>query len=201
MQIHRVISVQNQLLQATRNLLILISASIQFSSASALDLYSAEKKQPCTVDTSDISEPLISDDLQILMTRYAFASMCDGRLSSALETIFTREKRDETWAGPLEERFSALAAVATEVKIRGECRASLCRYDIEQSHPDKHIDIQHEIDDKVIASVKSTKLTVESVRFAKPSGYIAYFYSTVLPAEFVEPLRRAMEDKRTPPRT
>ncbi len=148
--------------------------------------------QSCPVGTSDLVEPLTAATLQTLMTRYvSMSAMCGRPLRSSLDDIFALEKRDERWAGPLERKISS-AAVAVDVKLTGECHASLCRYDFKLTHPS-----QFGIDHQVISSVTDTDFAVESIHFPTPSGYRSYFYSTVLPAAFVEPLRRIMDTGNT----
>lgn len=147
----------------------------------------------CAVDTSDIGDLLTASSLQSLVSKYLWTTTCSGRLRSSLERIFARERRVDRWAAPLEERVGASAAELSGVTIAGECHTSLCRYDVTLAESGNRGNQLFSFDRKVISSVKNTELAVDSVHFGVPSRYRTYFYSTVVPAAFVKPLRQLME--------
>lgn len=147
--------------------------------------------QSCAVDLSGVTEPLTADGLITLMTQYALTTTCNNKLRAALDSIFLTESRNDQWASELERVIGKVGA-AGGVRVTGECHASLCRYDIELTQPNQEMP-PYEIDRRIIASVKDSKLAVDSIHFGSPLRHQSYFYSTVLPAAFVEPLRRRME--------
>jgi hypothetical protein len=147
----------------------------------------------CAVDTSDIGDPLTASGLQSLVSKYLWTTTCSGKLRSSLERIFARETRADRWAAPLEGRVRASAAELSGVTIAGECHTSLCRYDVTLAESGNRGNQLFSFDRKVISSVKNTELAVDSVHFGVPSRYRTYFYSTVVPAAFVKPLRQLME--------
>jgi hypothetical protein len=146
----------------------------------------------CPIDTSDISEPLTAGAVQILVERYGSRPLCMPRLHSALESIFMEEERDEGWAGPLEGIVKDATGAVHAAKFTGGCHRSLCRYDIELTPSAESARSPNAVDHRVIESARGTPFEVESIHYGSTFKYRIYFYSTVVPAAFVEPLRKKM---------
>jgi hypothetical protein len=177
-----------------------LSASILFASAvfaepadsATASTFYSPGHQSCRGDTTDSTMPTTSGDIQNIVMRYVTDLPCGPRLRAALETVFADEHRDEVWAGSL-ERIVKEAALAQGAKIAGSCHASLCRYDIELTPSVESERSPHALEHRVIDSTSGTSLQVESLQsYGSNFKFTIYFYSTVVPAAFVEPLRRIM---------
>jgi hypothetical protein len=148
----------------------------------------------CPIDTSDISELLTAGSVQILVERYGSQPLCAPRLHSAFESIFREEERNEGWARPLERIVKDATEAVHAAKFAGGCHRSLCRYDIELTPSTESARSPNAVDHRVIEYARGTPYEVESVHYGSTFKYRVYFYSTVVPAAFVEPLRKKMAD-------
>lgn len=150
-------------------------------------------QDPCAVEANDVpAQHLTGADLDALMTRYLFG--CRERFLSALERVFSNEKRDRKWADALEDRISHATATATGkgVTVTGECHTSLCRYDVKFDASQGREAVRLDINRRLYALTDNTELEVRTVYETTSFGYRLYFYSTVRPS-FVEPLRIKIE--------
>ena len=148
----------------------------------------------CGVRTRDIAVPTSSTDIQDIVTRYVTDPSCNSRLRVALESIFRDEPRTEAWAKALEQIVKEVA-VAHGATIKGVCHTSLCRYDIEIPSSAESARSPQEVEHRVIEATSGTSQQVGSLRYYGTNlKFTIYFYSTVVPAAFVDPLRRKMED-------
>lgn len=149
----------------------------------------SKTESSCAIDTKGIAEPVTEGNVQTLMGKYAWMTTCNPSLRSVLDDIYRQEKRDEQWAAPIEEKINA-AASTHEVVVTGACHASLCRYEVRSIHPT--VLAAYDMDSNVVAATRNTRFSVESIHLGTGSSYTTYFYSTVVPAAFVDPLRRKM---------
>lgn len=146
---------------------------------------------PCEVQTSDISDKPTSAEIAALLSRYSMA--CNQELAVALESIYVDEKRDPQWATPLEEQIRLAAKKVPGLKIEGDCRKNLCRFDFYLSGPEKG-PLHGLFDQPLIASLSETRLAISTVDVATSHGYVKYFCSVVAPASFVDLLKRKMDN-------
>ena len=141
-------------------------------------------KQSCSTGAK---EPQSGIEVSALVTGYMVR--CPDKLFSAMDEIFEQEARDESWAAKLEEKIDQ-ARGAGGVRLKGECHASLCRLDPDTSQPGacNRADVNHSL----VMSVSNTELEGEIIYRFNPCA--RYFYTTVIPAWFVDPLRTKMGD-------
>lgn len=149
--------------------------------------------QPCSIGTADFPMPQTQSTVDELVGRYL--TECGSRLFAALYRIYSGEKRDESWAGPLEEKIRRAAAPITGLTIAGDCRRSLCRFDFVYSNPQNAHQLVVEFNRPLIASLKDTPLAVGIVYSPSPTGYMVYLYNDASPAVFVEQLVTLMSSR------
>jgi hypothetical protein len=179
----------------TLMLLFLLAAQLQLSNrvSSAVQNPDPVSFASCGVRTNDIAIPTTGADIQDIVTRYVADPTCNSRLRTAIENIFTDEHRDEKWAGSLEQIVKE-EALARGAKIAGVCHTSLCRYDIELNPSVESARSPHEVEHRIIAATAGTPLQVDSLQYYGSNfKFTIFFYSTVAPAAFLEPLRKQME--------
>ena len=183
------------------------SLSILFASAVLADpaaapsasAFNSPAYQSCKGHTTDIAVPTTGGDIQDIVARYVTDPSCSPRLRAAVENIFTGEPRTEAWAGPL-ERIVEKTALAHGAKIEGVCHTSLCRYNIELAPSEESARAPHAVEHRIIDATSGTPLQVASLQaYGSNFKFTIYFYSTVVPAAFVEPLRRIMDTGDTFP--
>jgi len=175
-------------------MLLLVSIQLQLSPAVA-----GERQNPaasiasCAVRTSDIAIPMTSKDIEDIVTRYGTDPTCSIRLPRVIESIFRNEQRNEEWAATL-ERIINQAAMSHGAKTTGICHASLCRYEIQLTPSVDSARSPHAVEHAVIAVTSGTPHQVDSLQsYGSNYRFTIYFYSTVVPAAFLEPLRKEME--------
>lgn len=174
-------------------ILILLLVQLQLS-ASAFGTPQNQSSVSSGVRTCGAAIPTTGANVQDIVTRYVADPNCNLRLRVAIESIFTEERRNDDWAGPL-ERMVKEAAQAHGAKIAGVCHTSLCRYDIELPPSEESARSPHAVEHQVIGATSGTPLQVDSLQYYGSNlKFTIYFYSTVVPAAFLEPLRRMMED-------
>jgi hypothetical protein len=157
----------------------------------------ASGHQSCKANSTDIAVPVTGADIQDIVTRYLTTTPCNRRTADALESIFRDEQRNEAWAGPL-ERIVKEAALVHGAKMVGVCHTSLCRFDIELTPSVESARSPHALEYQVIDATSGTPLQVASIqKYGSNFKFTIYFYSTFVPAAFVEPLRSFMETGST----
>ena len=134
----------------------------------------------------------VHPELDALMSIYLLR--CSNKLFAALDTIYEDEERNESWATMLEEKIEK-ATRAAGPALTGACRSSLCRFDIDTTRPSDCNPRFAQFNRGLIDSVSGTKLQVSILyRPTRTGCNTRYFYSTVMPPAFLEPLRRRMGD-------
>lgn len=166
------------------------------SAESASGSQEGASRPSCAVNTSDVAVPTTGNDIQMFVTGYGSRPKCIPRLHAALEGIFAAENRVEKWAGPLERIIKDAAVAVHGATITGSCHTSLCLYDIELTPSVESTESPNEIDRRVIDAAAGTPFAVESIHYGPALKYRTYFYSTVVPAAFVQPLRKKMESDK-----
>ena len=177
-------------------LLVASSASLLSSSAAEENANGAQLNTGgrCGIHTEDIGHPVTTaEDVDLLVDRYLGA--CFDQLDIAIGRVYAREQRDAEWALPLEEKVKQATSPPIQgTTIKGECRTSLCRYDIKLSGTQSVYVTHIEIARRLFALVNNTPLEVHDIYYSVPGGFTIYFYSTVNP-RFAEPLRAEMEGR------
>lgn len=179
--------------QVYATILILLFAQLQVGSRVS-GAAQNQSMASCGMRTSDVAIPTTGTNVQDIVTGYVADPNCNLRLQVAIESIFREEHRNDEWAGSL-ERIIKEAAQARGARMAGVCHTSLCRYDIELPPSEESARSPHAVEHRVIDATSGTPLQVDSLQYYGSNlEFTIYFYSTVAPAAFVEPLRRKMED-------
>jgi hypothetical protein len=136
---------------------------------------------------------------------WKYFEFCSAELSvideepSVLGRIYKEERRNDQWAGSLEEKIKEAALGVTGLTVTGECHASLCRYDMKTADPRGILLLMNQFHDKFAPTVKGTTYAVVGIRIHISSQHDRqYFYSALLPAPFVDPFLQEMRKLRPP---
>jgi hypothetical protein len=141
----------------------------------------------CTVGVSEFpSVRSKTKELYFLMEKYFL--YCHSDLS-VLDEIYRAETRDEQWADPLEHKIRAAGEGAEGPKVTGECRRSLCRFDLE-SFATKRWGIL-DYNDRFRALSMQNHIVAHFVPSAQ-GGFTGYFYSDTSAPAFLDPFLRKM---------
>jgi hypothetical protein len=80
----------------------------------------------------------------------------------------------------------------------GDCHTSPCRFDVELTPSVESARSPHALEHQVIDATSGTRLQVASIqKYGSNFKFTIYFFSTFVPAAFVEPLRSIMETGST----
>lgn len=126
-----------------------------------------------------------------------YFSHCMDRTTVTLGAIYSAERRNPVWADPLEAKINEVAESSglNSLTMTGDCRASLCRYDVKLSPADLAAWKRtgpHMLG--LLGPVTKAHLSVGGIERVTPTGFICLFYSGASPA-FLEPFRSRMEEE------
>jgi hypothetical protein len=125
-------------------------------------------------------------ELYFLLEEYSLS--CHSDLS-VLDEIYRAETRDEHWAEPLEHKIRAAGEGAEGLKITGECRRSICRFDLD-SFAAKRWGIL-DYNDRFRALSMQNHIVAHFVPRAQ-GGFTGYFYSDTSTPAFLDPFLMEM---------
>lgn len=156
-------------------------------SAATMKEDQASTSKSCVVNLAEFPDPLVdAPDLERLMQHYFNACHYD---LSAIDKVYETEARDERWAGSVEKKIQEVAAGFAGLQITGECHESLCRIDFQRAQPAWTLEHMLDFDHKLLPLVKGTESAVGVSAVPFQGGIRQYFYTEVLPAAFLQPLR------------
>jgi len=156
--------------------------------AAELKQHHASTLTSCVRDLPQFSDPLVDPaELERLMQGYFKACHYD---LSAIDSVYEAEVRDSRWAAPVERKLQEVAAGFEGLETTGECRKSICRIDFQKPQNGWTLQQMLDFDHKLLPQLKGTPTAVGVSAVPFQGGIRQYFYSEVLPAAFLQPLRR-----------